>query len=84
MKATGMVRKVDDLGRIVLPIELRRLLEINEKDALEIFIEDDKIILRKYAPYDIFTGSMEDLVDYNGKKISKQTIKELAKEIGLI
>lgn len=84
MKSTGIVRKVDELGRIVLPIELRRHLDIAEKDALEIFIDQNQIILQKYEPCDIFTGSMEDLIDYNGKKVSKQTIIELAKKIELI
>ncbi|OON98232.1 MAG: AbrB family transcriptional regulator [Epulopiscium sp. Nele67-Bin004] len=78
MKSTGIVRKVDELGRVVLPIELRRNLEINEKDALEIFVDDSKIILKKYEPSDIFTGSMDDLVDYKGKKVSRETIKTLA------
>jgi len=83
VKSTGIVRKVDELGRVVLPIELRRNLDIHEKDALEIFVDDDKIILKKYQPADIFTGSMEDLVDYKGKKVSKATIIELAKAAGL-
>jgi transcriptional pleiotropic regulator of transition state genes len=50
MKSTGIVRKVDELGRVVLPIELRRTLDINEKDALEIYIDDDKVVLKKYTP----------------------------------
>ncbi|MFF5993678.1 AbrB/MazE/SpoVT family DNA-binding domain-containing protein [Lysinibacillus sp. KU-BSD001] len=50
MKSTGIVRKVDELGRVVLPIELRRTLGIEEKDSLEVFVEDDRIILQKYAP----------------------------------
>jgi transcriptional pleiotropic regulator of transition state genes len=79
MKSTGIVRKVDELGRVVLPIELRRGLDIQEKDSLEIFVDDDKIILKKYQPADIFTGSMDDLVDYKGKKVSKKTILELAR-----
>ncbi|TYQ12685.1 UNVERIFIED_CONTAM: transcriptional pleiotropic regulator of transition state genes [Acetivibrio alkalicellulosi] len=83
MKSTGIVRKVDELGRVVLPIELRRTLDINEKDALEIFVDDDKVILKKYQPADIFTGSMDDLVDFKGKKVSKATIIELAKAAGL-
>ncbi|MGL6173440.1 MAG: AbrB/MazE/SpoVT family DNA-binding domain-containing protein [Cellulosilyticaceae bacterium] len=83
VKSTGIVRKVDELGRVVLPIELRRNLDINEKDALEIFVDDEKIILKKYEPADIFNGSMEDLIDYKGKKISKATIKELASIAGL-
>lgn len=83
MKSTGVVRKVDELGRVVLPIELRRNLDINEKDALEIFVDDDKIILKKYQPADIFTGSMDDLIDYKGKKISKDTIIELVRLAGM-
>lgn len=50
MKSTGIVRKVDELGRVVIPIELRRTLSIAEKDALEIYVDDDKIILKKYMP----------------------------------
>ncbi len=83
MKSTGVVRKVDELGRVVLPIELRRNLDINEKDALEIFVDEDRIILKKYEPADIFNGSMDDLIDYKGKKVSKKTILELARLAGL-
>lgn len=83
MKSTGIVRKVDELGRIVLPIELRRNLNINEKDSLEIFVDEDRVILKKYEPSDIFNGSMEELIDYQGKKVSKGSIIEMAKLIGL-
>lgn len=83
MKSTGVVRKVDELGRVVLPIELRRNFDINEKDALEIFVDDDRIILKKYEPADVFNGSMEDLIDYRGKKVAKNTIIELARLAGL-
>lgn len=83
MKSTGIVRKVDELGRVVLPIELRRTLNINEKDALEIFTDNDKIILKKYEPADIFTGEMDDLIEYKGRKVSKQSIIEMAKLAGL-
>ena len=83
MKSTGIVRKVDELGRVVLPIELRRNLNINEKDALEIFVDDERIILKKYEPADIFTGSMDDLIDYKGKKVSKASVIEMAKIAGL-
>ncbi len=79
MKSTGIVRKLDELGRITLPIELRRNLDVNEKDPLEIFVDDDKIILKKYNPSDIFTGEMDDLVEYQGKKVSKKSILELAR-----
>ena len=64
MKATGIVRKVDELGRVVLPIELRRNLDINEKDALEIYVDEDKIILKKYEPACIFCNQSVDTVVY--------------------
>lgn len=83
MKSTGIVRRVDELGRIVLPIELRRSLNINERDALEIFVDDERIILKKYEPADIFTGSMDDLIEYKGKKVSKESIIEMAKMANL-
>ena len=73
MKSTGIVRRVDELGRIVLPIELRRSLNINERDTLEIFVDDEKIVLKKYEPADIFTGNMDDLIEYMGKKVSKES-----------
>ena len=79
MKSTGIVRKVDELGRVVLPIELRRVLNIKEKDSLEIFVDDEKVILKKYEPADIFTGAMDDLIDYKGKKVAKSSVLELAK-----
>lgn len=83
MKSTGIVRKLDELGRITLPIELRRTLGVTEKDALEISVEDDRIILSKYEPTCIFTGETEELIEFHGKKISKNSIKELAKLAGL-
>lgn len=83
MKSTGIVRRVDELGRVVIPIELRRTLDIEEKDALEIFVDGEKIILKKYNPADVFTGSLEDLIEYKGKKISKVTIIELARIAGM-
>jgi transcriptional pleiotropic regulator of transition state genes len=77
MKATGIVRKVDELGRVVIPIELRRTLGIGEKDALEIFVDTDKIILRKYEPTCIFTGSAENLFHFRGKLVSRDCLEEL-------
>ena len=62
MKSTGIVRRLDELGRITLPIELRRNFDVNERDPLEIFVDDDKIILKKYNPADIFTGEAMKLV----------------------
>ena len=78
MKETGIVRKLDELGRITLPIELRRTLHLAERDSIEISTKDDKIILQKYEPVDIFTGEREDLIEYHGKKVSKKSIIEMA------
>lgn len=78
MKSTGIVRKVDELGRVVLPIELRRSLNIDTKDSLEIFVDDEKIVLKKYEPADVFTGEMDNLIDYMGKKVSVKSILEMA------
>lgn len=77
MKATGIVRKVDELGRVVIPIELRRIMNIDVKDGLEIFVDSDRIILKKYEPSCIFTGDTEDLVYFKGKLISRSVINEL-------
>ena len=82
MKTTGVIRKLDELGRITLPIELRRSLNLDVKDALEITVQDDCIILKKAANTDIFTGGTEDLVEYEGKKVSKASILALAKLAG--
>lgn len=84
MKNTGIVRRLDDLGRITLPIELRRTLGVEDRDYLEIFVEEDKIILMKYEPADIFTGQKEDLIDFCGRKVSKDSIVQLAKLAGII
>lgn len=83
MKDTGVVRRLDELGRITLPMELRKNFNLTDRDSLQIFVEDDKIILQKYSPSDIFTGSMDDLINYRGKKVSKETIKELVDLAGL-
>lgn len=84
MKETGIIRNLDNLGRVTLPIELRRNLNLDIKDPVEIFVEDDRIILRKYEPSDLFTGSKDDLIEYQGKLVSRRTVKELAKIAGLI
>lgn len=76
MKETGIVRKVDDLGRIVIPKELRDLLNIQTKDTLEIFLEDNRIILRKYERQCVICGASTDLFTYLDKHICKQC-KEL-------
>ena len=78
MKATGIVRKVDELGRIVLPIELRRSLDIEERDALEIYLDEDRIVLRKYEPACLFCGSSQGLVSYRGKNVCSVCIRGLS------
>lgn len=77
LKSTGIVRKVDELGRVVIPIELRRTLGIGEKDALEIYVDGERIMLKKYEPACIFTGNADDLIYFKGKMISRSIIPEL-------
>lgn len=77
MKSTGVVRRVDELGRIVLPIELRRTLDIAEKDALEIYVEGEQIILKKYEPSCVFCGETKDTFNYKGKQICKNCLNEI-------
>ena len=80
MKSTGIVRKVDELGRIVLPIELRRTFSIEEKDALEIYVDDSTIILKKYEPACIFCADASNVTNYKGKNICKSCMDELKKD----
>ena len=77
MKSTGIVRKVDELGRVVLPIEMRRTLDISEKDALEIYVDGENIILRKYHESCVFCDSKKDLINYNGRNICKDCLEKL-------
>lgn len=81
MKSTGIVRKVDELGRIVLPIELRRTMNIDVRDPMEIFIDGDSIILKKYSPTCIFCGSGDGLMDYKGKKICNHCMNALSEKV---
>ena len=70
-------RKVDELGRIVLPIEQRRILEIGDRDSLEIFIEDNMLILKKYQPACIFCGNAKDVMTFKGRNICPNCIHEI-------
>lgn len=79
MKATGIVRRVDELGRIVVPIELRRNLNIEVGDPLEIFVSDEEIVLRKYQPGCVFCGDVKYVVEFKGKKICTNCIKGIYK-----
>ena len=80
MKSTGIVRKVDELGRIVLPVELRRTLDIVQQDELEIYLDDDKIVLKKYEPSCVFCGNLTDIITYKEKKICRKCLTELKTE----
>lgn len=77
MKATGIVRRLDELGRITVPIELRRTLDIAERDALEIYVEDEKIILKKYEPVCVFCGEARNIINYMGKNVCKNCLEEM-------
>lgn len=78
VKSTGIVRKVDELGRIVIPIELRRNLGIDEKDSLEIYVEDDHIMLKKYSPACLFCSNASGITVYNGKNICRDCLSAIA------
>ena len=78
MKSTGIIRKVDELGRIVLPIELRRTLDIAERDELEIYVDNDRIVLQKFEPSCVFCASSYGLVSYRGKNVCQECIKKMA------
>ena len=79
MKSTGIVRKVDELGRIVLPIEIRRNLDIAERDELEIYMENDGIVLQKYDPNCVFCASSYGLMPYRGKNVCRDCIRTMSK-----
>lgn len=77
MKSIGIVRRVDELGRIVLPIELRKILNIEPKDSLEIFVDGNTIMLRKYEPECIFCGDASNVRSIKGKNICSNCIKSI-------
>jgi transcriptional pleiotropic regulator of transition state genes len=79
MKATGIVRKVDELGRIVIPKELRKTMDINECDPMEIYTDGDQIILKKYEPTCIFCNEGKDVINYKGKNICTRCLDEMKK-----
>ena len=77
MKSTGMVRKVDELGRIVLPAEIRQNLDIQVKDAIEIFTEGERIVLQKYQPSCIFCNNVDNVVYFQEKRVCNECIAKL-------
>ena len=79
MKSLGIVRKVDELGRIVLPIETRKRLDLGPKHPVEIFVEKDRVVLKKYEPCCIFCGDADDVIMYKDKRICRSCLEELKK-----
>ena len=79
MKPKGIVRRLDELGRIVLPIEMRRSFDLAEHDRVEIFMEGDTIVLRKYEPNCLFCGASKDLKEYHGKQICAKCAQSIGK-----
>ena len=77
MKSTGIIRNVDELGRIVIPKEMRTKMDISSSDPIEIYVEDDKIILKKYENACAFCGNDINLTTFKGKKICTDCISEL-------
>ena len=79
MKATGIVRPVDPLGRVVIPVELRRTLNIKTDDSLEVFVDGDYIMLKKYEPACIFCGNAKDVENIHGNNVCRNCLEELKK-----
>lgn len=81
MKATGIIRRVDELGRVVIPIEIRNQFNIVEKDPIEIYVNDSSIILKKYEPNCIFCGNSKKLITYNDKLICEKCAEKIGKQV---
>lgn len=77
MKSTGMVRRVDELGRVVIPKEIRDKLDIQEKDPIEIYVDGYSVVLRKFQSNCIFCGNTKDLIEYKEKLICKKCLEKL-------
>ena len=78
MKSTGIIRKVDDMGRIVLPIELRRSLEIDDGTPLEIYVEGESIVLKPSKEVCIFCGSSQKVQQFKGRCVCDSCREELS------
>lgn len=79
MKSTGIVRRIDNLGRMVIPIELRKTMNINKKDPMEILVDGETIILIKYEPVCIFCGSTDGNLEYEGRTVCKECIEKMGR-----
>ena len=77
MKSTGIIRKIDELGRFVIPMEMRNKLDISNSDSLEIYVEGTSIILKKYQPDCVFCGSSKNITQYKDKNVCEKCINEL-------
>lgn len=78
MKSTGIIRKVDELGRVVIPIELRNKFDIAEKDPIEIYVDGSSIVLKKYEPNCVFCGNTKELISYKDKLVCSKCAQKLA------
>lgn len=78
MKPVGIVRQIDGLGRVVIPKELRRILDVSEGDSFELFIEDNTIIMRKYQPACLICGNAKNIVTFKGRNFCPDCIKEMS------
>ncbi len=81
MKSTGIVRRIDNLGRVVLPIELRRIFDIDKEDPVEIFVDDNYIMLKKYQPACIFCNDAKDVINFKGKNICQRCLAEMKEKM---
>lgn len=81
MKSTGIVRKIDELGRIVLPKEIRKIFDLKEKDPVEIYTEDDRIVLMKYHPACIFCGDADNVIFFGGKRVCRTCVEKLKEQL---
>lgn len=82
MKSTGIVRRVDELGRVVLPIELRRNLGIGDRDSLEIFVDGERIVLSKFSAACVFCGEVDDVMDFKGKNVCASCLSGIRSNAG--
>ena len=80
MKATGIIRRIDELGRVTLPVELRRSLDLKLHDSVEIYVEGDGIVLKKYTPRCIFCGGDASLIEFRGKNVCRKCARDMGEK----
>ena len=78
MKTSGIIRRIDDLGRVVIPVEMRRVLDIGEREALSISLENNAIVLRRARTGCVFCGGGKDVIDFRGKLVCPRCVRQLA------